>query len=62
MGRQMCQREEGHPNRVRGLSHVLKSLQGAPLPRKGPGQRVVVHPAGHGGATKLRRRQGIMSK
>ena len=40
----------------RGLSHGLKSLQGAPLPRQGPGQRVVVHPAGRGGATEIRGR------
>ena len=44
-GGHMCQSGE-RPKSKRGLSHVLKALQGAPLPRQGPGQRVVVQPPG----------------
>ena len=35
-----CVRGEREEKGERGLSHVLKALQDAPLPRQGPGQRV----------------------
>ena len=47
-------------DREQGLAHLIKVVQGAPLPRYGPGQRVVVQiPGGEAGKGKSGTRSEI---